>query len=92
MKQRLHLYVSGSVQGVGFRWHTERIARRIIGVTGFVRNLSDGRVEVVMEGDEVLLHQFQKDLEEGILHRNIDSVETIDELYTGKFFDFSIAF
>ena len=92
MKQRLHLYISGSVQGVGFRWHTERIARRTSGVTGFVRNLNDGRVEVVVEGDEALLYQFKKDLEEGILSRNIDCVETIDELYTGEFSDFSIAF
>jgi len=91
-KKRIHLYISGSVQGVGFRWHTERIARRISGVTGFVRNLSDGRVEVVVEGDEALLRQFKKDLEEGILHRNIDYVETIGEPYTGKFSDFSITF
>jgi len=39
-----------------------------------------------------LLNQFKKDLEEGILHWNIDHVETIDEPYTGKFSDFSIAF
>jgi acylphosphatase len=91
-KQRLHLYISGSVQGVGFRWHAERIARRISGVTGFVRNLDDGRVEVVVEGDEALLHQFQKDLAEGVLHRNIGSVETVDEPYTGEFSNFSIAF
>ena len=92
MKQRMHFYVSGSVQGVGFRWHTERIARRISGVTGFVRNLEDGRVEVVVEGEATFLAQFKKEMEEGILHRNIDSVETIDEPYTGKFLDFSIAF
>jgi len=88
----MHLYVSGSVQGVGFRWHTERIARRISGVTGFVRNLEDGRVEVVVEGEAMLLTQFKKEMEEGILHRNIDSVETIDEPHTGKFSDFSIVF
>ncbi len=92
MKKRLHLYISGSVQGVGFRWHAERIARRISSVTGFVRNLDDGRVEVVVEGDEALLHQFKKDLEEGILSRNIDHIEAVDEPYTGKFSDFSIAF
>ena len=91
-KKRIHLYISGSVQGVGFRWHAERIARRINDVTGFVRNLNDGRVEVVIEGDEIFLYQFKKDLEEGILNRNIDHVETIDEPYTGKFSDFSITF
>ena len=88
----MHLYVSGSVQGVGFRWHTERIVRRISGVTGFVRNLDDGRVEVVVEGEETLLHQFKKELEEGILSRNIDNVKIVDEPYTGKFSDFSITF
>ena len=88
----LHLYISGSVQGVGFRWHTERIARRVGGVTGFVRNLDDGRVEIVVEGEETLLKQFKKDLEEGILSRNINHVEAIDESYTGKFSGFSIAF
>ena len=93
MKQRLHLYISGYVQGVGFRWHAERVARHINnGLTGFVRNLDDGRVEVVVEGDKALLIQFTKDLKEGTLGRNIDRVETVDEPYTGKFSDFSIAF
>ena len=92
MKKRLHLYISGYVQGVGFRWHAEKIARSISGISGFVRNLVDGRVEVVVEGDEALLRQFKKDLEDGILIRNIEHVEAIDEPYTGKFSDFSITF
>jgi len=91
-KKRIHFYVSGYVQGVGFRWHVERIARSISGITGFVRNLDDGRVEIVVEGEETLLKQFKKDLEEGILSRNINRVEAIDETYTGKFSGFSIAF
>lgn len=92
MKKRLHLYISGYVQGVGFRWHAERTARRISGINGFVRNLSDGRVEIVAEGDETLLSQFKKDLEEGAMSRNIDRIEAIDEPYTGKFSGFSIGF
>ncbi len=90
--KRLHLYISGYVQGVGFRWHAERVARNIGGLTGFVRNLGDGRVEVVVEGDEASLHQFKKDLEEGTLGRNIDQVETNEEPYTGEFSGFSIVF
>jgi acylphosphatase len=92
MKKRLHLYISGNVQGVGFRWHAERVARHIGGLTGFVRNLDDGRVEVVVEGDETLLRQFENGLKEGALGRNIERVETVDEPYTGEFSDFSIAF
>lgn len=53
-RTRVHVFVSGDVQGVGFR---EAIAEKAIeqGVTGWVRNLSDGRVEAVLEGprDEV---------------------------------------
>ena len=46
---RCHLWVSGSVQGVGFRLFAERAARRR-GLAGFARNLRDGRVEAVAEG------------------------------------------
>ena len=92
MKKRLHLYISGYVQGVGFRWHAEKVARRIKGLTGFVRNLADGRVEVVVEGDPPLVHQFNQDLRNGMLSRNIDRIETAEEPYTGEFPDFSIAF
>jgi acylphosphatase len=47
---RVHLLVSGRVQGVGFRYFTARLARER-GLSGFVQNLSDGRVEVLAQGD-----------------------------------------
>ncbi len=89
--KRLHLYLSGYVQGVGFRWYAEKIARRV-GVTGFVRNLSDGRVEIVVEGKPDCVAQFLKELESGYLGSNIDRIEKIAEPYSGKFSDFSILF
>lgn len=51
MKKRIHVYYSGSVQGVGFRFTTERIASKL-GLKGWVRNIEDGRVELVCEGEE----------------------------------------
>lgn len=61
--RRVHVFVSGRVQGVGFRFFTETAARNL-GLTGWVRNLSDGRVEAVIEGpsDKVaaLLDQMRK--------------------------------
>jgi len=48
-RSALHVFVSGRVQGVGFRWHT-RAEARALGVTGWVQNLADGRVEAWFEG------------------------------------------
>ena len=48
---------SGRVQGVGFRWTTERLARDLL-LTGFVRNLADGRVEVVATGEPPVISRL----------------------------------
>lgn len=56
--------VSGQVQGVGFRFFTEEAARRE-GLTGFVRNLDDGRVEAVAEGDAEAVTRFERALHLG---------------------------
>ncbi|HIK15242.1 MAG TPA: acylphosphatase [Leptolyngbyaceae cyanobacterium M33_DOE_097] len=49
-KIRAHVWISGRVQGVGYRYHTEQTARQA-NLAGWVRNLQDGRVEAVFEGD-----------------------------------------
>ena len=54
---RAHLWISGTVQGVGFRFFAERAARRH-GVSGFVRNLPDGRVEAAAEGEREAVDRF----------------------------------
>lgn len=60
----LHIIVSGRVQGVGFRAWAAREAARL-GITGFVRNLPDGTVEIVAEGDPGGLDRFCGQLEAG---------------------------
>lgn len=57
-------FVSGSVQGVGFRYFTQRTASRL-GLSGFVRNLRDGRVEVLAIGSADLLATLKSELERG---------------------------
>lgn len=56
MKQ-LHAIFHGTVQGVGFRYTTERLARQY-DVTGYVKNMPDGSVELKAEGDEKKLQDF----------------------------------
>jgi acylphosphatase len=59
------IWVSGRVQGVGFRWFVRQAAREVGGVTGRVRNLADGRVEVEVAGDAASLEAFRARLRQG---------------------------
>lgn len=72
---RAHLLISGTVQGVGFRFFAARAARRR-GVSGYVRNLADGRVEAVAEGDRLAVEGFLDDLRRGPAGAVVRAVET----------------
>ncbi len=61
---RVHIVVEGLVQGVGFRWFVYRKAEAL-GVTGWVRNLYNGSVEIEAEGDRSLLEAFINDVKVG---------------------------
>ena len=63
-QKRLEAVVYGVVQGVGFRWHTRQVGRRL-NLKGYVRNRYDGTVEVVAEGSEQALREFLYYLEAG---------------------------
>ncbi|TVQ99933.1 MAG: acylphosphatase [Desulfovibrionales bacterium] len=87
----LHAYVSGRVQGVYFRGWTRGQAQRL-GLHGWVRNLRDGRVEVLASGPDEALLELQELLYEGPALSRVDGVEIIakgDEEYPAK--GFSIA-
>jgi acylphosphatase len=81
--------VSGRVTGVGFRFFAQDVARRE-GVTGVVRNLADGRVEAVAEGDAESMTRFEAALRRGPSHARVEQVE-IDALpVSGRYLGFSI--
>lgn len=65
--------VQGRVQGVGYRYFVQREAD-VLGLTGFVRNLPDGNVEVVAEGGEPALAQLEARLREGPSFARVSSV------------------
>jgi acylphosphatase len=71
------LVVSGRVQGVGFRWWVAGQPRKL-GVTGWVRNLSDGRVEIEANGSAQALEQFEKSVSAGPPLARVDHVEKQD--------------
>ena len=66
--------VSGRVQGVGYRYFVLRQADAL-GVSGFARNLADGAVEVVAEGTEAVLADFEARLREGPAFAEVANVE-----------------
>ncbi len=82
--------VSGLVQGVGFRIFAVRVAQRI-GVAGYTRNLSDGRVEVYALGDATQLAALYEELERGPRLSSVSGVEQEDAEVLPRFADgFSI--
>ena len=70
-----HYLVSGKVQGVGFRAFTQALARRL-GLKGWVRNLHDGRVEILVSGDEQTLSEFAKQLTKGPPYAKVEKLQT----------------
>lgn len=82
-------FVSGLVQGVGFRYFAQRLAARYQ-LLGYVRNLADGRVEAFAEGREALVEAFKNDLNAGPRFSRVDNVEEIVVEPTGDFSSFRI--
>jgi acylphosphatase len=74
MRVARRFVVSGRVQGVGFRYFTQDTARRE-GLSGVVRNLADGRVEAVAEGDDESLDRFEAALRRGPASARVDHIE-----------------
>ena len=74
MKKQVHVFYAGRVQGVGFRATVEETARQVR-VAGWVKNLRDGRVELVAEGEERSLTKFLNNLRTGPMHNFIQEIE-----------------
>jgi acylphosphatase len=90
MRIRKHIYYSGTVQGVGFRYTAMRVAANF-DVAGYVRNMMDGRVEVVVEGESPEVEVFLAELA-GAMDRYLRDVREVDEPYTAEFIGFDVKF
>jgi acylphosphatase len=89
MKARAHVFISGRVQGVFFRSETRYEARKH-GVTGWVRNLPDDRVEAVFEGEQENVKQLLEFCGRGPRGAKVTSTNVTWENYYGEFRDFEI--
>jgi acylphosphatase len=90
MQQRLHIIFRGNVQGVGFRYTARTVAQRHT-IAGFVKNITDGTVEVVAEASEPDLARFLAELEREMAPF-IESRTTERIQATGEFHGFSVRF
>lgn len=91
MKTRAHVFVTGRVQGVFFRSETKRNADRH-DVKGWVRNLPDGRVEAVFEGEKEAVQTLIAFCEHGPSYAEVTGVDVTWETCTGDFDRFKIKY
>jgi acylphosphatase len=75
MQQQLHLFVSGKVQGVSYRANAQCMAT-MQGLAGWVKNLPDGRVEILAQGEEKALRNLLAWAHQGPAQSRVDHVET----------------
>jgi acylphosphatase len=84
-----HLIVTGRVQGVFFRLETRRAAERL-GVKGWVRNLPDGAVEALLEGDRQAVEALIDWCRQGPPRARVDAVQVEPRAFEGRFKTFEI--
>lgn len=80
--RRAHVHVSGMVQGVAFRYYAQQKAQEL-GLAGWVKNLPDGRVEAVFEGDPVRVREMIAWCESGPSSADVEDVTVDDETPEG---------
>ena len=89
MKKRLSAVVGGRVQGVGFRYFIYRKAKNLK-VSGWVKNRPDGKVEALIEGEEVDLEKMAFEFRQGPSGSRVDECELVWKPYTQSFTSFNL--
>ncbi|MGQ9469916.1 MAG: acylphosphatase [Nitrososphaerales archaeon] len=90
-KVRAHVYISGLVQGVFFRSNTKKMALKL-NLKGWVRNLLDGRVEAVFEGDRDKVLEMLQWCKIGPPKARVKNIDIKWEEYEGNFMTFEILY
>jgi len=90
-KQRVHLFVKGKVQGVFFSQALKVMAKKK-NVFGCVKNLKDGRVEAILEGEDVNVSSLVEWCHAGPANARVEDVEIRNEKYKGEFSKFEVLY
>ena len=90
-QQRVHLLVSGKVQGVFFRQALKVVAKKN-NVLGWVRNLKDGRVEAILEGDNESINSVIEWTHIGPANSCVDDIEVSNEEFKNEFSTFDVLY
>ena len=90
-KMRLFVLISGKVQGVGFRNFTQMNAKQL-GINGYAKNLPNGKVEVIAEGDKSKLDALVALLKKGPRFARVDSLDVDERPFTGEYKTFGIRY
>ncbi|MFH0702527.1 MAG: acylphosphatase [bacterium] len=88
-KIRVHVYISGRVQGVGYRYSAILQAEKL-GITGWVRNTHDNKVEAVFEGEENVIEEMLVWCKKGPSLAFVTDIEIQKRAYTGEFTSFTV--
>ena len=91
MKSSVHVIISGRVQGVWFRASNKNKAEQL-GITGWVRNTSEGDVEAVFVGDKDILDEMIKWCNQGPAHAKVNNVKVENIRSTNDFETFTIKY
>lgn len=91
MKELRAIKVHGKVQGVGYRFYATRVARRL-GLKGWIRNLRDGTVDAIVEGESDAIDEWIEEIREGPRYAEVTKIEQESKSYQGKFGEFDVKF
>lgn len=90
-KQRVHLFVKGKVQGVFFR-QALKVAAKKNNVKGWVKNLKDGRVEAILEGEDMDVSTLVEWCHAGSANARVEDIEIKNEKFKGEFSKFEVLY
>ncbi len=88
-KKRLRIVVSGRVQGVWYRRSAQKKAKEL-NIVGWARNLIEGQVEMLCEGEEKRVQEFLEWAKKGPFFANVEHIESSEEEYRGEFSSFEV--